>query len=719
MLCRNAFLRSLRGITSALIGLLAWASLSAPAPVSPHYFVRDWQAEQGLPQSKVTAVVQSQAGYVWAGTYSGLARFDGVRFTVFDENNTPQMRSSRVTSLYETADGTLWIGDEGGQLTRYKNGQFSPVRFHPDWNAGKIYDITSDASGDVWVMNGDGQLARVKDGRVLNPEAGPVAKLVDMARSPDGKIWVARDGRISLLEQGRLHPVRFTGMTSTSYVQGIGASSDGGLWVAVDGQIRKWKDGQWVEDLGNAPWGQSPVTRLVEMRNGTLAVGTADHGLYLVFQNQKANPQHFDHARDFPSDWVISICEDHEGNLWVGTGGGGLAMLRPNSIQTVSPPDQWQGRAVLSVWSGQSGALWVGTEGAGLYCLQDGIWKNFGADQGIRNSYIWSLAEDTQGRIWAGTWGGGLFVQSGNRFEFPVGLTNVTMPIPALLRAHDGGLWIGTAAGLLHYQNGKTNWFTESKGRPLRDVRTIAEGDHGAVWFGTAGDGLACLKDHHIQRFLTTNGLSSDFIECLHFARDGSLWIGTFGGGLDRYKNGHFGVINRKQGLPNSVIGDIEEDGQGYFWMSSHDGIIRVSETELNRCADGKTNEIHCSCYGINDGMPTIECSEGLQPAGCKTPDGRLWFPTSKGLVCVNPLDVQTNPLPPPVQIEAMLVDDRPALSESTNASIVVAPGRHRFEFQYTGLSYVDPDKVQFKYRLHGFETEWVNAGNKRTVNYN
>ena len=153
-------------------------------------------------------------------------------------------------------------------------------------------------------------------------------------------------------------------------------------------------------------------------------------------------------------------------------------------------------------------------------------------------------------------------------------------------------------------------------------MRTVAEDSQGAVWFGMAGDGLACLKDHHIQRFRTTNGLSSDFIECLHFDRAGALWIGTFGGGLDRFKDGHFAVINRKQGLPNSVIGDIEEDGRGFFWMSSHGGIIRVSEEELNRCADGKIALVHCQTYGINDGMPTIECSEGLQPAGCET---RRW----------------------------------------------------------------------------------------------
>jgi signal transduction histidine kinase/ligand-binding sensor domain-containing protein len=718
---RCFFIRFPAWIVVAMIGLMFLAVPATRLFASPNYFVRAWQAEQGLPQNKVTAVMQSHDGYLWVGTYSGLARFDGVRFTVFDENNTPDLRSSRITSLFEAPDRTLWIGDEGGHLTQYQHGQFKAVAFHPAWNDGKIYDIASDKSGDIWVVNGDGQLARVKDGLVLNPEAGPVAKVVHLARSPNGKIWVARDGRVSVLERGQLRLLSL-GVAGAAYpyVQGIGASRDGGLWVACDGRIRKWKDGKWVEDLGNAPWNWRIVSRLMETRNGTLAAGTADNGLFLFFTNHIDKPLNFDRTSGFPSDWIIALCEDREGNLWAGTGGGGLAILRRTIIETVAPPDQWQGRAVLSVCPGQNGALWAGTEGAGLYRLQDGSWTNFSIAEGLLNNYIWSLAKGAEGRLWAGTWGGGLYAQKGERFEFAPGLLNVTIPMPALLSGRDGGLWIGTSEGLLHYEAGKTNWFTRGdNGQMLRDVRTIAEDGRGAVWFGMAGNGLACLQDGRIRQFRVTDGLSSDFIECLHFGRDGALWIGTFGGGLNRFKDGSFSVINRRQGLPNSVIGDIEEDGRGNFWLSSHDGIIRVSETELNHCADGTASEVHCQTYGVNDGMPTIECSEGLQPAGCKTPDGRLWFPTSKGLVAVNPLDVATNLRPPPVRMEAMRVDDQFITTETGTEPIQVPPGRHRFEFQYTGLSFVDPEKVLFKCRLNGFDADWVDTGAKRTVNYN
>jgi len=720
MPCRNVSTCSPSRIILALVWLMGGWDFSTLVSASPNYVVRAWQAEQGLPQNKVTAVVQSQDGYLWVGTYSGLARFDGVHFTAFDENNTPELRNSRVTSLFEAHDGTLWIGDESGHVTQYKNGEFKASEFHPAWNSGKIYDIASDESGDIWVMNEAGQLARFRDGLVLTPQAGTAAKVVNMTHSASGMIWVARDGRVSALKHGRLYPLQFNESATNTYVLGMGASRDGGLWMADDKRIRKWKDDKWVEDLGPTPWNGIAVTRWIETRRGVLLVGTPDRGLYLMAPGTADKPLHFDHVSGFPSDWIITLCEDREGNLWAGTGSGGLAVLRPSNIQVVSPPDHWQGRAALSVYPGHDGALWIGTEGAGLYRLQNDVWTNFGPAQGILNPYIWSLAEDNRGRLWAGTWGGGLFVQNGNHFDFAPGMENISPPAPALLNGRDGGMWVGTAVGLLHYQGGRTNWFTEDNGRALSDVRTMAEDSQGALWFGMAGGGLARLKNGSIQRFRTTDGLSSDFIECLHFDKEGTLWIGTFGGGLDRFKNARFAAINRKQGLPNSVIGDIEEDDWGFFWMSSHDGIIRVSEVELNRCADGEAGEVHCQTYGINDGMPTIECSEGLQPAGCKTADGRLWFPTSKGLVAVSPLDLEPNPLPPPVVIEEVRVDDRPvAEGESLSSHLKIPPGRHRFEFQYTGLSFVDPEEVRFQYRLNGFEKDWINAGTKRTVNYN
>jgi signal transduction histidine kinase/ligand-binding sensor domain-containing protein len=704
----------------AMVFGLATAGVVFSAPAAPNYFTRTWQVEQGLPQNKATAVVQTRDGYLWVGTYNGLARFDGVRFTVFDENNTPELRSSRITSLYEPPDGTLWIGTESGDISQYKDGHFTAMPLHANWSGGKIFGVASDEAGDVWLMNETGELARVRDGLVLTPSAGIIAKVVALTRSASGQIWVAREGRVSLLMQGQLQPVGFaaTNPETYPYIQGIAASRDGGLWVACNSRIRKWKDGQWVADLGVAPWGWDVVANFAETSAGVLVAGTSGEGLWLFFTKQTNTPAlHLDHTNGLPSDWVISSWEDREKNLWCGTGAG-LVVVRPNHLETISPPDKWKGRPVLSVLPARDGALWFGTEGAGLYRLQNGDWTNFNRPQGLRNPFIWSLAADGAGKIWAGTWGGGLFEQKDDAFDFAPGLENFLLPMPALLFAGNE-LWIGTPAGARRYHDGQLELFSEIAGQPFGDVRAIAQDPSGALWFGTAGGGLVRRENGNFRRFNKSDGLSSEFIECLHFADDGALWIGTFSGGLNRYKDGKFSVINRERGLPNSVIGHIESDGRGFLWMSSYGGILRASEKDLNQCADGKMARVSFLSYGINDGLPTLECSEGLQSAGGKTADGRLWFPTAKGLVAVDPAVVKMNLLPPPVRIEQLRVDDKPFADGNIAGPLKIPPGRHRIEFEYTGLSFVAPEKVRFKCRLNNFEIEWADVGTKRVATYN
>jgi ligand-binding sensor domain-containing protein/signal transduction histidine kinase len=678
--------------------------------------MRVWQVEEGLPQNTVTSVVQTRDGYLWIGTYSGLTRFDGVRFVVFDDKNTPEFHDRRITSLFESSDGTLWIGHENGQVTTYKTGKFRAVNTRAASSRSKIHSISTDEAGDVWLLNESGLLTRLRDGQTLSPQAGN-SKFLNLAHSTNGIIWVARDGCLSVLVHDQLRIIPLGEPITNSYVQGVCPSRDGGLWVSSNGRIRKWKDGQWIQDLGAAPWDMMPLGSLIETSGGTLVAATPNTGIFLLFPGTGKPPLHFTQFGGIEADRILSLTEDREGNLWIGTGGAGLIEMRQSNIQVVTPPDNWRGHPVLSVCSGQKGELWIGTEGAGLYRLKNSQWTNFSFTNFAGNSYVWSAVEDSRGQLWVGTWGAGLFQRHDDHFEKAPGLERITVPMPALLASPDGGLWIGTSAGLAYYLSGETNWFAGTAGESMRDVRTIAEDGKGSVWFGTDGNGLGCLENGHIRQFRQTDGLSSDYIECLHFDADGALWIGTFSGGLCRLKQGHFSVIDREQGLPNSAIGDIEDDGNGFFWMSSHGGIIRASKAELNDCADGKIKEIRCLTYGINDGLPTIECSQGFQPAGCKTPDGRLWFPTSKGLVVVNPKEVMINHLPPPMAMEELLVDGE----RFTNSTlpIKIPPGHNRFEFHYTGLSFISPEKVSFKYRMEGLENNWVDAGAKRVANYN
>jgi signal transduction histidine kinase/ligand-binding sensor domain-containing protein len=697
----------LLGLAGGLNGIQAASALN--------YFTRLWQmGDNGLPENNVTAVVQTRDGFLWLGTRSGLARFDGERFRVFNSSTTPEIRSSHVTCLFEAQDGTLWIGHDNGDVTSYKAGKFHAVPIPDRCRGGKIFALCSDTAGDVWLLNQNGDLGRIRDGQVISHPANKLVGLQAVARNPNGGTWIQRDSEVLFLDDGRLRPA-FPVSPTNRYVQGICAARDGGLWVMTERHLRKWKDGQWTADYEPAPWNWIHYPAMIETKSGCLAMATSDYGLYIV------SPDHeelrFCRTNGLSSDWVNSLCEDREGNLWVGTGNGGLAMLRSVSVKTIAPPDEWQGRAILAVDRGRDGTLWAGTEGAGLYCFNGKSWSNFNEASGLNHHYIWSVAPAGPAGVWAGTWGGGAFVKAGRRFEQPAGLSNFF--VAALSRARAGGLFVGTTEGLLRVDEGRVKWLGTRRELVSPDVRAVCERADGAVWFGMSGGGLGLWQDGKLRQFRRSDGLSSDFVQCLHLQEDGTLWIGTLGGGLDRFKNGHFAVITRSQGLRDDVICDIQDDGLGYFWISSHGGIMRVSKADLASCADGERRKLSCLNFGLSEGLPSLECSGGFQPAGCRTDDGDLWFPTAKGLVGVDPHTIKINPLPPPVVIEEVRVDDQPVTNQSdVTSTLQIAPGRHRLEFDYAGLSFVSPERVGFKYRLDGLDHEWVDGGGKRLANY-
>ena len=623
------------------------------------FLVHLWRTEDGLPQNAIPAILQTRDGFLWICTYGGLARFDGQQFEVFNELNTPELVDSRVTSLFETG-GCLLIGHETGHLTSYSNGTFRPVNFHAQWRSRAIDAINTDEHGDIWLQDADQQLARLKDGKVLTPPSGGLFNFGGLTKDDKGTLWVMNAGMVSVLKDGKLAPVDFDGVASGTIIQGIAPSHRGGIWVACQGRVRRWNSNRWVEDLGPAPWGSGILAAFLEMKDGYLAAATFDQpgqGLYLI--SPKGDITLFNRTNKLSSDWIRCLYEDHEGNLWAGSGNSGLAMIRHSEIATINPPDDWQGRGVLSVCPGKNGKLWFGTEGAGIYGLQDGKWEHYDEQDGLSNMYIWSVLEDAQGRFWAGTWGYGLYLKEDGHFN-QIAVTS-NFQVTAILPGRAGGLWIGTGTGLMKIQaNGLITWFGGRKDSSWSQVRAILEESTNRLWFGTSGNGLECFENGSLRRFSKHDGLSSDFINCLYLDSDGALWIGTAGGGLNCLMNGHITPVTMQQGMPDNDICDIECDRSGYFWISTGGGIVRVSRGALVDCIEGRVDSLDCRIYGKEDGMPTLGCSGGFQPAGCQTADGRLWFPTSRGLVVINPYDVETNLHVPPVVIEQLDLDGSP-----------------------------------------------------------
>ena len=468
----------------------------------PEYFTRVWQTQDGLPNNAVTAIVQTRDGYLWLATYDGLARFDGVNFVIFDNSNTPEMRSSRMTSLFEDAAGNMWIGCESGELTRYQDGHFYAVPFHPPWESRKIQLIGGDASDKIWLLNPDGKLASLDGQTIAAPNTGGAVRVLAMAQAPDGTISVDSNGQVYTFDHGRMVPLPL-GLSSSDYVKWICHSRDGSLWIITQDRLLKW-NGNRTEDLGQSPLGESSVTTMLELNSGGLAVGTLENGLFLIFPQR--GMVHFDRAHGFPNNWVRTLCEDREGTLWVGTGTGGLVAPRPSRVATLNAPDEWQGANVLSITSARNGAMWIGTEGAGLYGLQSGQWTHFGTVT-VRPIRLSGRFQKTRKSAFG--WAPGKAGCPSNKATVSnVCPVSPTLPVRCRPFCMDGTAvtWLGTDTGLLRHQAGTIIRYGAGDGLILPDVRAIAEAPDGTLWFGMMGGGLGRLQNGTVKQFRNQDG---------------------------------------------------------------------------------------------------------------------------------------------------------------------------------------------------------------------
>jgi signal transduction histidine kinase/ligand-binding sensor domain-containing protein len=691
----------------------------AATTLADGYAIRVWRTEDGLPQNVVTSAVQTRDGYLWFGTHSGLARFDGERFQVFDTANTPELTDRRINCLFEDNRGTLWIGQERDIASRDKDGRFTRRPLPSEAANDRFIGIGSDEHDRLWAMRQSGALDSL-DGAprvpsVLGSEHGAI---VTFSRNDRGNICLIENNGAFRLENGRIVHLQFDPPRESEAVSALAPSRDGGVWVLLDGRVRKWDGHRWAEDRGGYPGSTDVGPFCLELHDGTLALGTIFSGVYLIFGDGRP-AVHLDQSNGLPENWVRFLYEDREGNLWVGTGNAGLAAIRPSALSVLNSPDRWHGYSVHCVAPGRDGSLWIGTDGGGLYHYSAGQWSHLGQAD-VDNPYIWSVTETPSGEVWMGNyWWGGPYRLDQGRFVRPPTVDEKSPPVLALMTDRvTGDLLVGRRDGLVRLQPDRAVQLINSSDFRASDAAALAQEPNGAIWCGFTQGGLARVADGKVSLFGRKDGLPSEALQCLLLDSDGALWIGTADSGLSRFKNGRFSNLNLAHGLIDNAICHILDDGLGYFWISTHHGLQRIAKAELNRCADGSIARINGQSYDQNDGLPIIEFTSGLQAAGCKSSDGRLWFPSSKALVTVDPAHIQMNPTPPPVVIESLLIDNKAVFSHDGFVLANIPPDHQRLEFRFSGLSYVAPNRVLFKYRLDGVDLTWVDAGSKRTAFY-
>lgn len=687
-----------------------------PDKAVTQYSLDVWQLEDGLPQSSILDIVQTRDGFLWFATYEGVTRFDGKTFARLTAPQTQPVRDQHILVLAEGGGGELWLGTQNG-AHRLDGDDLISVTVDDGLRSNTVQAIQEDRADRVWLGTQAG-LSLWEDGRVTATytEADGLAHADVRALLEDrrGRLWIGTQKGLSASRGDGFETVEAAGR-SLGEVVCLLEDLGGSLWVGTQGNgLFRFQDGAFSEHTTHEGLASDFVSALFEDRHGNLWVGSQDRGLSR--RSSDGGFERFSSEQGLSDDHVRAILEDHEGSLWIGTFSGGLNRLKDGKF---TPLTTWQGLAddlVLPILESRSGDLWFGTQ-AGLSRLRNGSIETYDKSDGLGHDFVWALAETHSEDLWIGTWGGGISRLSNGQ------ITTLTTAdglahndVRAILETRSEDLWIGTwGGGLNRLHDGRLTSITTAEGLGSNFVTSLFEDREGILWIGTNG-GLSELRDGEISTLTTADGLAHNVVLSFHQDQEGSLWIGTEGG-LNRLRNGEMTSFTTADGLFNNRFFQILEDRQGNLWTACNQGIFRIAKQQLEDLAAGRIEAVESISYGTADGMLSHECNGGFQPAGWQTRDGILWFPTIRGAVSIDPDNVETNPTPPPVVIE-QLIADKKSLAHGADAVLPLVLEGRDFEIHYTALSFLDPDKVEFRYRLEGYETQWVDAGSRRVAFY-
>jgi signal transduction histidine kinase/ligand-binding sensor domain-containing protein len=688
------------------------AAQALPALAAARRFVVDqWDTEHGLPQNTVNAIAETPDGYLWIGTFGGLARFDGVRFTLFPARLYPGIRSDRIQALAVDSSGDLWIGTERG-LARYDGRQVTGFRHLAGLPDAGVTALRVDSRGDVWIGLGGGGLSRYHRGvfRHFGPADGLRGdRVTGIIADQPGSLFLIGPPGTARVDLQTLHVTAGPGLLPAPGLERpVHRDADGSVWYVRQGGVERWR-GRTFDRYG-AALGLRGAETVVPDLDGNYLVASARGLGYLHPDPPVANQLIAlpDGRRDYT---VRSVFVDREGTRWAGTDADGLLRLRARLFTVLTSADGLANDLPLAMLRDHAGRIWVGANCDKTSIIERGVVRRDPSQLGC----IWAMAEGPDGVMWMAPYNGGLYRLEGRRVRHFTAKDGLANPLILAIHVdHTGTVWIGTAAGLDRLRDGRFTVFDTAQGLPENNVRMIEEDHEGALWIGTLG-GLARLKDDHLTAYTTADGLGGNHVRAFYEDSAGVDWIGTYGGGLTRLKDGTFRVINSTDGLFDDVVSAILDDGRGNLWMSGNRGIFRARLDDLNAFADGRLPSVQSVGYGTADGLISAETNGGFQPAAMRTPDGRLWFPTVKGLAVVNPADAVPNPRPPGVVLEQVLVD---GVGTPWLQGLRVPYDARRFEIRFTGLSSPAPEGITFRYRMTGVDSAWVYGGTARAAYY-
>jgi ligand-binding sensor domain-containing protein len=692
-----------------IVGLLvcanaAWALDPGKSPTQ--YSHRIWGREEGLLQPSIYSIVQSREGYLWLGTQDGLIRFDGIRFRDFTDGGGTPFRKTLVRAIAEDSRQNLWIGaigaglamaDSDGHLTR-----FSTTNGFP---SNDVFCVVPNSDGSIWACTGAGLVElRGSHQRVFTSVDGlPENRVRSTCEGSNGTRWVAgADFGLSRSKPGfagsEFTPFPGIPEAADSQITALYCAAGGDVWAGTHSGLYRIR-GDSVDRFTSAEGlADNDVLSLAESDDGIFWIGSR----LGVSRYRNGEISAYSTADGLSHSSVLSLLLDREGSLWAGTQTG-LDQFTDAPVTPYTRREGLPGNDTSAVVEDAGGTLWVGTLSEGLGRFDGKSFASITSRNGLASDRVLSLARDLSGDIWVGTDRGISRIRAGRvvqTFRQGIGRTETR----SIFVDADGTIWAGTERGLLRY-NGRT---FETAAALSGEVVALGGGSQTRLFVSAAREGFFRLAGGKLipaSQIDPRRTVRSYYAERERHV----VWMGTLGRGLIRWEDGKTVYYRVGDGLYDGSIYSILRDREKNFWFASAKGIFRVAESELNLFAEGKIHTIQSVPFST--GQFRFECQEMAQPAAVQSPDGRMWFSTTSGLVAVDPDRIPRNRIPPSVRIESAWVNGE-RIERLADARL--KPWQESLDIRYTALSFVRPEKVSFRYMLEGYDRNWTDAGTRR-----
>jgi signal transduction histidine kinase/ligand-binding sensor domain-containing protein len=704
-----------RRLRATLIAfLVAAAAIPASAvdlrDVLADYTLTSWSRKDGL-NGPVWAFAQDADGFLWLGNDDGLIRFDGVRFVAWNELVPNTLPHAPVRALRVASDNVLWIGfgGDGGGVARVsgKSARMFRSPEMPVAPTGPITAIAEDRQHAIWAAGANGLFRFSADRwQKLGAADGlPDAPINNVYADLAGRLWVGT--AVGLFWRREATEERFEQLeTSSDPLRGLSLSEDA--------SGRMWSSDPVVgfRPVGNRAAPQAAVEsgrgyRVIHDREDNLWVATIGQGLWRVRNRATADRPTVERTTvlsGLSSDAVRSVFEDRDGNIWAGTTEG-VDRLVPHRVTP------WSGLGIVSTIAVTADDhILVGTpEGILRFTKTPAGWQRDSTRipvVGIR-----AIRAAMHGRVWVLA-AGGWFRIVGSQL-MPVPLPAKTAPIDAIATDSKGGMFAIANDGTIYRDDGAG---VEMAARlsELDNVRiTSAFADRrGRFWVAFSGSRVGVLRETFTS-FGAQEGLGPGPHYAFYEDQSGSIWVsGT--DGLSRYSNGQFAFIGRPNGLPPGGIFALAEDAEHNLWLATGAGLLRVPPGEFDAAVSNPQYQLHYRTYDTSDGLAGFPAALGDSQA-VRAGDGTLWFVTSRGMSMVEPRLLATPRPAPRVSVERVEADDRPI---GNPASAVLPAGTSRLLIDYTAPDLTSSLKLRFRYRLDGFDADWIDAGTRRQARY-